>query len=294
MVDKKEVVLEGLTDQEEIEFFDTHYVYNFTMGNLVSDKHGAEVSSYGPIFVSPPCMGVKCDGISFHTAYDQRLCKFLSEIPNWNISKEGALKTNIGAGGKDSLFIPYANIVVAHHRGLIPYDQNNVRDKLKAIYDSITAKGFETDHLSERKTNNYLHLLALTDKSVNGATRNFRTRIKAPFFFYTVYDHMRERCLVHLGIEGTNWEKYIVFNSLVDESEYKLYLDCLKAFKGKADEAGCLMDKPGEDSLLYHWAAPERMSDRTNPLNLLIAKPMDIFIRYSEVIFWDMPAVERK
>lgn len=301
MVDDREVVLESLTDQEEIEFFKTHYVYNFTAGNLVSDVHGTEVCFNGNVFVAPPDMYVKCKGESFHTTYDQKLCKFLLDTPNWNVGS-GALKTNISAASVDhadskskkSFFIPYANIVVAHHRGLIPYNKNNVRDKLKAIYDSITAKGLEIDHLSERKNNNYLHLLALTNKSVNGAAHNFRTRIKAPFFFYTVYDHIRERCLVHLGIEGTGWERYIVFNSLEDEESYKMYLECLKTFRDYADAAGCLMDKPGEESLLYYWAEPARMSDKANPLNQLLAKPLDVFIRYNKAVFWGIPTIERK
>lgn len=294
MVSSSEVVVNGLTDAEEIDFFKTHYVYNFTAGNLVSDIHSTEMCTNGNIFVSLPDMFVECDGISFHTAYDQELCGFLHEVPNWDVSS-GALKTNIYIEDesklKRSIFIPFSNIVVAHHRRLIPYKENNIRDKLKAIYSGITDKGFLVDHLSERPINNYLYLLALSDRSVNAAALNLRTRIKAPFFFYTVFDHARERCLVHLGIEGTGWEKYIVFGSLTEPESCKLYLHCLYTFKGYAEAAGCLMDKPGEESLLYYWAEPERMGDKANPLNLLIAKPIDYFTRYSMAIFWGIPTI---
>lgn len=283
------VILSNLADREEVDFFKTHYVYDFTMGNIVSDVCGAVVHSNGHIFVDYPAMGVKCDGRNFYTSYDQGLCNLLASVPNWNINNE-ALRANLGKGKSgSSIYIPLSSIVVAYHRGRVPNNTNNIREKLKAINQEIIGKQLLADHLTERKGNDYPFLLALTNRKVNDTVRNFRTRIKKPFFFYTVVDHARNICLVWLGIEGTDWERYIVFGDLTDEREYKLYLHCFDKFKRIAQAAGCFLKKPGDDSLLYYWAAPERMNDRRNPLIQILSKPLDMFTVYHDGIFFGIP-----
>lgn len=288
-VNNNVVILSNITDREEDEFLKDHYVYNFTRGNLVSDVGGAVIHSNGHIFVNYPAMGVKCDGRNFYTSYDQGLCNLLASVPNWNIDN-GALRANLGKGKSGSnIYIPFSSIVVAYHRGLVPNGTNNIREKLKAVNKEIIGKQLLADHLTERKGNNYPFLLALTNSEVNDATRNFRTRIEKPFFFYSAVDHARNRCLVWLGIEDTGWEKYIVFGDLSDEKEYKLYLHCFNKFKRIVQAAGCFLKKPGDDSLLYYWAAPERMNDRRNPLIQILSKPMDIFTVYHDGIFVGIP-----
>lgn len=288
-VNSDAVVMDNLTDSEEVEFFRNHYVYDFTRGNIVSDISKVITHSNGHIVVDYPAMSVKCDGRLFCTSYDQGLCSLLAAIPNWNLVR-GALKANVGTGesGK-SIFAPYASIIVAYHRGLVPTGTGNIRDKLKVIDQEINGKQLLVDHLTERKENNYPFLLALTNNNVNDTMRNFRTRIKKPFFFYSVADHARKICLVWLGIEGTGWEKHIVFGDLTDERECGLYLQCFDRFKEIAKSAGYFLKKSGDDSLLYYWANPTRMNDKKNPLILLLSKPMSIFTVYHDGIFFGMP-----
>lgn len=283
------VGLNNLTDPEEVEFFRTHYVYDFTRGNIVSDIRGAVIHSNGHIVVDYPAMSVKCDGKNFCTLYDQKLCSLLTAVPNWNLVR-GALTTNVGTGesGK-SIFVPYASIIVAYHRELVPNDTDNIRDKLKVIDQEINRKHLLVDHLTERKENNYPFLLALTTNNVNDTVRNFRTRIRKPFFFYTAVDHARKICLVWLGIEGTSWERHIVFGDLTEERECGLYLQCFERFKEIAKAAGYFLKRSGDDSLLYYWANPDRMNDKRNPLVQLISKPMSIFTVYHDGVFFDIP-----
>lgn len=294
LVDNGEVIIDGLTDPEEVEFVRTHFVYNFTRGNIISDIHGAELHSTSHIRVEYPAIVIECAGRRFYTDYNQGLLSLLRRVPNWNCSV-GALRTTVVKEDRDKedrdnrpLYVPLSAIVVAYHQGLVP-DKENIRDVLRGIHANTSKKGIVIDHLTEQTENNFMAFLAPSFQSVNGALGNRRTRIKRPLFYYSVFDHAQKKCFVWCGDENVGWEKYVAFDDLTIEKNYKDYIRFFYFFWDTiVKPAGCAMDEPGEDSAAYYWSAPERIADKANPYNKLLSAPADRYDRYQEGIFADV------
>lgn len=267
------IVSDRAEDQEEIKFCRSNFVHELTKQNLRSDSRETYIHTSGVTVRADHEIMITSKGQFFFVDWDEDLHHFLCSIRTWG-AHSGDLKVDFGTGAKTPLYW----IADSFSRGEITRD-TSVKD-LKALWGQRDDTK-QVDHLTENKRNNFSWALIETEKAHNQHLLDHRTRIRAPYYFYTVNDRKRGKLLVECGVAGLAYRKRFVFDDLGQE-----YLECFDAFKEYAKAAGCF--SKGK-SLLSYWGEPERAGAPQNPLVALLSEDMNTFERYSKEALDDVP-----
>ena len=271
------IVSDRAEDQEEIKFCQDHFVHELTRQNLRSDSRGTHIHTTGVTVKADHGIMITSKGNFFFVDWNEDLHHFLCSIRTWG-AHSGDLKVDFGTGGK----IPLYWIADSFSRGEITRD-TSIKTLRKLWKQRDDTK--QVDHLTENKRNNFSWALIETNKGDNQRLLDYRSRIRAPYYFYTVNDRKRGRLLVECGVAGCCYRKRFVFEELGQE-----YLECFDAFKGYAKAAGCFSkSSPKGKSLLSYWGEPERAGDPQNPLVALLSEDINTFERYSKEVLADIP-----
>lgn len=272
-------IVSKIRDENEANLLKENTVFDLSAGNIKSEVRGASAYNMGTIFYDGSNIGISYNGEIFYTNYEKKLLTLLKKVRSWSVEGKEALRAEMGKS------VPFAAIVWAYHHGLIP-DEADANAAIMKGYDRLMEQGLEVDHLTENKRNNYLYALAAVPKRINSTLQNFRTCIKKPYYFYTVYSLPTQRLLVKCGFynDVNSWEKKFSFD-LSDGAGADEYLVCFSAFKEMARCAGAFSNDPEGTSMLAYWADTRRAQDRENPLTELLAEPLENFDQYEAGAF---------
>lgn len=208
-------------------------------------------------------------------------------LPNakihWSLYKN-ALKCDIRIKGR--IMVAFSEIVWLYHNGKI--DLNNPIQSIIKGHDELSAKGIVIDHLSERKSNNFIIMLAPVPSDVNSSFGARRSTIKRPYFFYIVYSPENNKVYVMAGIENGYIKKFVF--SLEDHA---IYNACFNEFADILKKAGYIT-KDRNENLFYYWSDPLKMEDEDNPLIKLSKMSADSFEDYRYGAFSDMPILAKQ
>lgn len=260
-----------------------YLIYWLSRTAIHSEKRFSWDHSRGVIYNDLGSTVVTWEGELFWVDKNEGLEKILQRLSNKKI-EEGALKLRVGGE-----YIPLGAVVYIYFT-IIKAEGVEEISLINDGYKSYREQDYVVDHLTENKQNNHIWALALMPHWVNGGMRDRRSRVKAPYFFYTVYDLVSKCCKVQCGVIADNvkWEKRFAFDwSNVDDAAQR-YKACFDEFWDKLPREYKL-DKPGEESCLYYWAEPERATDTNNPLMHLHHMQEDCFKEYKQGAFVDLP-----
>lgn len=279
----KRFTISGLSDDEEQAMFHNHPVFDLTINNIRGAGYGAAYTTNTTVYHDGRSIHVRCKGAEFQTGYDAGLYGLMRRVPTWNVNDQGRLKVYL-SGRK---IVPSSELIWAYHHSLIG-DDPNVRKAMLEAHKRLRSQKVEIDHLSDRVENQYISLLAAMSALANHQIANRRSRIREPYYFWTVYDLNAKQYRVEAGIVSA-WSKRFVFENLADEKEAARYVACFREFYDLAKKADHLLTEPNGENLLHYWSAPERMQDCDNPLNALLLAPANSFGKYSVESFADLP-----
>lgn len=226
------------------------------------------------------------------TDSNEELRHELGKIGGWYLEGNRA-KTSVGD-------VPLASICGAFFnfwdRVKCP---GNIYKTLKRIRQAIGNFGIVFDHLTDTPEINFPWLLAPISFGQNAALSDRRSRIRAPYYFFTVYDYTTRKLLVWCGVEGYQWERRFAFNcdfEHPDTRQTQDYVACFFEFKkrvanGKSDkDAPYILNKPGDECLLHYWGScQERVLDPRSPLRAPQKMQLDGFNKYEPGCFGTMP-----
>lgn len=261
-------------------------IYDLTVNNIESDEYKTPRHKGGVIANDV----VYCGGEVFYTQIDGGLRHLLDAIRSMRTYK-GNLKFWIS-----EKYVPFAAIVCIYHSFYknVECSPEMVLATYKELQSSCkSAEKLDVDHLCENKGNNYVWALALMPHGINGGLNNRRSKIKAPYFFYTVYDLATRHCKVRCGVETESgcWEKSFCFEWGNPRKSAQQYYVCFLEFWDRLP-VEYRLEKSDDSSWLHYWAKPERAQDERNPLIQLLHKPLNSFEQYSAGALADLPVLQ--
>lgn len=186
--------------QEIQDFYKTYFTLDYRIAAIRSDEYSDIWHGKGAVIrCEDNHILISCGEKIFFTDYDDGLFDLLKSIPSWEV-KSGALRGGINDAERQNLKMSLSSIVGAYHNGLFDDTIINIREKLEDAKESFDKLRILYDHMTENKQNNFYYNLLALPKNVedgkenpNNKLFNLRTRIKAPYFFFSVCDHSRKR-----------------------------------------------------------------------------------------------------
>lgn len=236
--------------------------------------------------LSGDVMVISHDGTFFYTEWDETLVDILGRIGSRVVS-DGALKFVI-----DNVHVPFSAIIHMYRTSRI--GEETMPEDIKRIYSSdFTSKRLEVDHLTENKFNNFGWALALMPRRVNSRMRNWRSHVKHPYYFFTVFDEQAACCKVQCGVTNDNvvWNKQFLFDWSNVKIGAERYKSCFIEFWEKLPKEYKLVE-PSDLSKLHFWADPAKASEEDNPMIQMIHLLESEYEEYCEGVFVEMPVID--
>ena len=264
---------------------------------MISDNSLVQIHEYdnATIMYDPSgTIQIIRDNKIFYTDADEGLYKILQGAPCWYISK-GYLETFIS-----NTHIPFSSVVWTYFHGILSAKGNPCEAMLHA-QKYLTSRGLVIDHLTETKENNHLYALAAMPEKINLSLSNLRTRIRYPCYFHMAYNYEAKCYMVKCGIDRKGYVKRFIFKDLTAEDESIKLKKCLHEFCAVARKKGLIMEKPGNQNLLYCIMNPGNENEQNGipnykrrSIDKIPTEPLSRYVQFEEGSFEDMGKLLKK